>query len=268
MRPDGPGAIRRVAREVGMVLGDAAVVNRFGNAGVVEVGDGQPVAVRVEQLIADLQMPRRRPTLAFGPKRMLRRRLENPRRATPPPAQMNMPQDRLGVEDFLNELERRRPVGIVLVAGQDFIARPEFVPTHPAALGDDLHVAGKAGLREVAGAEDGEGGVDRAADVVAVGKGLDRTDDGAGVVHRPHDAAVGGKGSHAARDHADGDGAENAAGGPAAGRLDGAKPGLAFLAEEVIGGPAHDARRDAGGQAIQGAEYPGGLSKATFTLVT
>ena len=80
MRPDGPGAIRRLAREVGMVLGDAAVVNRFGSAGLVQIGDGQPVAVLVKQLIADLQMPRRRPALALDPERMLRRRLENPRR--------------------------------------------------------------------------------------------------------------------------------------------------------------------------------------------
>ena len=59
MRPDGPGAIRRLAREVGMVLRDAAVVNRFGDAGVVEVGDGQPVAVRVKQFIADDEITRR-----------------------------------------------------------------------------------------------------------------------------------------------------------------------------------------------------------------
>lgn len=50
-------APRLVADEVGMVIGDAEVVNQLDLPRRQQIDDRQPVAVRVEQLVADGEIP-------------------------------------------------------------------------------------------------------------------------------------------------------------------------------------------------------------------
>ncbi len=81
MRPE-PGVAAGCLDEVRMVLRDPAVVNR-GQFGCGRDGlDGPELAVAAAEQVAGLQVLDRSPALALDPERMLRRRLENPRRAT------------------------------------------------------------------------------------------------------------------------------------------------------------------------------------------
>ncbi len=64
MRPDGE-APTGVADEVGMVIRDAEVVNRLDLSRRQQFDDRQPVAVRVEELVADGEITGRGPCPAL-----------------------------------------------------------------------------------------------------------------------------------------------------------------------------------------------------------
>ena len=93
------------ADEVGVVFRHAAVVHHLLAARVADILNGQPLPVVRPQLIANPQLPRRRPTPTPHPERMLRRRPQDL------PANHYLPDHTPPPEHLLHAIPRRRPGG-------------------------------------------------------------------------------------------------------------------------------------------------------------
>ena len=98
-----------VAYEVGVMIGDAEIIDAADFAGEVEGGDGVPLTVVGSDKVAEGELAGWRPTSPLHIKRMLRRR------PNPPPRDADEHDVGVADENFFDRLELDRRVRIVFI---------------------------------------------------------------------------------------------------------------------------------------------------------